>query len=87
MGEIKNSSFMSVIPNPLTHNVELFLNPAKSFEHAHLRIVDALGRTAADEYFSRQRLVLQKDLLKSGVYFYSLMDDRRVIFTDKLIVE
>ena len=78
---------MSIIPNPLTHDAEIFLSSANSLTHPHLQITDALGRIAADKYFAGERLVLRKETLSNGVYFYSLMDNQRIILTGKLIVE
>jgi hypothetical protein len=86
ISDLQGINYISPIPNPLTHDMEIFLS-ANNFEHPHFRIVDALGRIASDEYFSNGRLTLKKESLVRGVYHCFLMDKNAVVFTDKLVVE
>jgi hypothetical protein len=86
IGEINASSLLSAIPNPLTHDVDVFLN-AKNLEQPHLLITDAMGRTVRDEYFSNGRVALKKESLANGVYYYNLMDKNSRLFTGRLMVE
>ena len=87
VSELQNNNFISSIPNPLTHDVDIILNSNSNLSNPHLRITDAVGRVITDEYFAARHLILRKQGLANGVYFYSLIDNERIIVSDKLIVE
>jgi hypothetical protein len=86
IGSVKNAGFLSSIPNPLTHDVEVFLT-AGNISKPRFRVIDAFGRTVIDESFASNHFLLKKDLLATGVYYYSLMDKDAILFTRKLLVE
>lgn len=87
VAELKSNIFIIAIPNPLTGDAEVVLSQTGKFNHPHLRITDASGRVVSDEDFSGNKLVIKKESINSGVYFYSLLDKERVIFSDKLVVK
>ncbi len=84
--ETAPENWLSSIPNPLTENAEVFLNN-KNLSDPHLQIIDATGKVVDDIYFEMNKAVINKNILSSGIYFYSLAEGGLVLFTKKLVIE
>ncbi|MBC8756460.1 tail fiber domain-containing protein [Kordia sp. YSTF-M3] len=85
------TSFSTNYPNPFntTTTVDYFI--LKTVNSAKIIIYDSNGTTIntfkLDERGRKSQLVINKDSLKSGIYFYTLIADNIVMGTKKMIVK
>jgi hypothetical protein len=81
--EISNSSSISVFPNPVTDflSVESITNSRK-----RLKLFDNISRELYTQIFTSS-IVLNMKELKSGIYFYEIIDENGNIDKGKLIKE
>ena len=81
-----NSSSISVYPNPLiTNTTLLFSNENSSLE---LVIIDMLGREVKRMKSNSNRIIIEREDLKAGIYILKLTSDGDSIYhTQKLIVK
>lgn len=75
----------SIYPNPFHDKATLSLSEYCS--SCTLEIYDALGQKVTSKNFSGWQTEINRSTMKSGIYFFSVSDRERTIFTGKLIVE
>lgn len=82
--EIIESSF--VAPNPFDNSAIIFLND-QNHGLCDLIITDIQGRIVRTEKTEvYEKLVLNRDELKSGIYFYSIKNETKTIFRGKFVI-
>lgn len=82
---IKNH--ISIYPNPFSTTATLKINSATSFKNAELKIYDVLGREVKHILVNTSEIIINRDELENGIYFYKLMNSQEVIVTGKIIIE
>jgi hypothetical protein len=85
VGTLENNNKISVSPNPFTFSTTLQTD--KTFKNATATIFDLYGRAVKQmENISEKTIVFRRDNLASGMYFVHLIQDGKVIATDKLVI-
>ena len=88
ISENKNEISVNVYPNPFKEKTILHVQNTKS-GNINLFIYDMDGRKVRTlkSYTSESDFVFERNSLTSGVYFYSIMNDERILAGGKLVVE
>ncbi|MBC7865542.1 MAG: T9SS type A sorting domain-containing protein [Bacteroidia bacterium] len=87
--ESKNTLNVSCFPNPFTNSTTIkFKNPSSEFtDLISLKVFDLAGKEIAVSYTRLQDgFVLNRSSLQSGTYFFSLVADKMVMGTGKILI-
>jgi hypothetical protein len=79
---------LNIFPNPMSSYTAIELRDQSALFNANLEITDVMGRRV--RYITdinSPSLYIERDILKSGLYFLRLRQDNKVIATEKLLVE
>lgn len=85
---IKNTDQFSVYPNPFVSETTIFFNT--ELKNPELKIFNTLGQEIKEQNFKLknvQRIIIKRNDLISGLYFYTITEENRLVATGKLIVE
>lgn len=82
-----NSNEVSFYPNPMNQTGNLEINSSISLNDAQLRIVDVLGRTVSTMEVTKHNVVINRNNMVSGIYFYELMNNGKVASTGKIVIQ
>lgn len=78
---------IEVYPNPFQQEAKVVLK-GKEYEHLELRVIDAIGRTVQYQQTTfNSSLVIERQNLNRGVYFFQLVGDGTLIGTGKIIAQ
>jgi hypothetical protein len=78
---------VSVYPNPMTNATTLKLK-GQPLENGQLVITDALGKTVkVMANIQTKNILIEKEEMNAGIYFYHLTDNNKIVAAGKLIVE
>lgn len=88
ISELRNDqSLFSIFPNPFNSEATLRFNNVK-LNNAALEIYDVLGnKVRVMENLNGEDVILNREGLKDGMYFYSLVNEGEIIATGKLSVQ
>jgi hypothetical protein len=88
IGEIYEEKVaVKVFPNPFTHSTTIQVE-GKEYQNLKLSVFDVTGRLVTQERSTYTNTIqLQNNNLQTGVYFYRLEGDGRLINTGKLMVQ
>jgi len=79
---------VTVYPNPVSNLVMIKINEQIKLNSATLRITDSNGKTVkALEEISSNDIIIQRNGLLSGVYFYQLSEGEKIISSGRLVME
>jgi len=79
-------TFIDVIPNPFCSSTTLFLS--KPIQSGTLVLYDILGKEIKRmENLNGKEIIIQREGMLSGMYFYSLIDKTGLLGNGKMIVE
>jgi len=82
----RNNTCVNIFPNPFTTSSTLQVS--KSLQSATLVIYDIIGKEVKRmEGLSGKEIIIQRESMKSGMYFYLLMDKQGVVGNGKMVVE
>ncbi len=91
---IKNNDYikeisLNVFPNPFSNQVTIVVNSGKTpLTNLSIEIIDVLGNIITKRNdFNENKIVLNRDNLANGVYFYKISDSSTVIGTGRLIAQ
>jgi len=87
MGIAENNSGanFTIYPNPFSS--QAILQTDRSLENATLSVYDSYGQAVKQvKNISGQSITLHRDNLPSGLYFLRLMQEGKIVATDKLVV-
>lgn len=83
--DLANSNAVSVAPNPVKDKA-IFNFPAA--DNTSIKILDMLGNEVMLlQAEARNNLVFNRSSLKSGIYFYQVLGNQKLIATGKLVIE
>ncbi len=75
-------------PNPFTSQITIEVSTSGKSDNYELRIFDMYGRSLARKVFeSTDKIILDRDNLESGIYFYKVFQNEKIISTGKIIAE
>lgn len=87
INEIKINVSTEIFPNPLTAATTIRMNSAADFKDERLKLFDVSGKTIREEGFSGKQIILKRESIESGVYFYQIISDNKIIAEGKLVVQ
>lgn len=87
INEINNyENSFTLCPNPF--NISTTLKPSKPLRNASLFIYDMLGKEVKSfQNLNGTEIIITSDGMKSGMYFFTLLDEKGFIGNGKMIIE
>jgi hypothetical protein len=87
----EENSFNSIYPNPFSENANIIFTLEKS-QDIYLTIFDLQGRLLRREYKGsftpgNNQLVISRDNLAGGIYFYRLGDSQKTISQGRFVIQ
>lgn len=82
--ENNSKNDFKISPNPFTLKTTIGLS--KEYSNATLKIVDILGKEFKRINFSGNSVILEREELKSGMYFIQIISENELISTNKIII-
>ncbi len=82
---VKSKEFVSIYPNPFNASAKITLNDVSQIGKTELKIYSVLGAKIVDVFIMDQFTILETSNFLSGIYFYKVMLDNKVIQSGKLI--
>jgi hypothetical protein len=76
---------VTIHPNPFTTYAIIKINDPSQINKAELRIYNAIGEEVLNTLITKQTIALETSEFPSGVYFYKVSDDDKIIQSGKLI--
>lgn len=83
--EAEQNISVSVFPNPFS--VQTTFSLSNSVENAHLRIYSVSGQEVKNISFSGRQLIVDRDVLSAGIYFYQVLSENTLLHAGKLIIQ
>jgi len=81
----KSNQVLTVSPNPFKSFTTIRLNEASKSYGYELSIFNSLGKSVINTTINKQETTLKTDQLNSGVYFYKVTDNGKLVQSGKLI--
>jgi hypothetical protein len=79
---------VSISPNPFTSQTTIEIPSSENPENVVLKVYDLYSREVTSAIFgNRNKIILGRDKLKNGIYFYEVMQKEKIIATGKLMVQ
>lgn len=76
-----------IYPNPFSQSATLIMPPGYHSKHLTFTMFDILGNEVKRiEKISSNGIIIERENLKSGVYFYRVEDEKEMIETGKLLI-
>ncbi len=85
INEIDNSSIFSIFPNPAKDFITFEVD--EGLKGSQIIITNLLGKIVSKNNVISQKQTVNTSRLKSGVYFVSVIKNKRIIETKKLIIK
>jgi hypothetical protein len=82
-----NSLKVLVYPNPFTTSLNFIINDFTEESNCELKIFNLVGKEVIHTTITKQSTTLVTSNLRSGFYFYKVIENNQVIQTGKLILE
>ena len=84
---VKHEFQVQVFPNPTKEQFTLSHNLNLNDGLITLVVYDVMGRSLITETIDKEMQVINSTSLKSGVYFYSVVQNNTTVKTDKLVIK
>lgn len=75
----------SIYPNPFNHQTTVEFQ--KEQNNTFVKITDLCGKEISTQLFSGKSLIIEKGLLKEGVYFLQITDENKNTTNKKIIIQ
>jgi hypothetical protein len=82
--ELNQSIAVSVYPNPILTQATFTIS--SDLQKASFKVYDMNGEEVKQITFSGKQVILERENLKAGVYFYRIVSQEKTIATGKLIM-
>jgi hypothetical protein len=83
--ELNESNYSSVFPNPFSDQATF--HSGKLLQNASLTVYNSFGQVVKQmDHLSGETIIFQKENLQSGVYFFRLMQDNKIISADRFVI-
>ena len=76
---------VTIFPNPFGHTATIVMNDISQISNCELKIYDVLGQEVMKTSITGQSTTLEMSKLISGMYFYEVISNEKVIQSGKLI--
>jgi len=76
---------VTIAPNPIGVNTTITINDANKVMNYNLKVYNALGKEIINTILTQHVTTLDTKELHSGIYFYKVMDNNKLIQSGKLI--
>lgn len=84
--ELNNSNeIVTIFPNPISSSTLIMINELSKINNAELRIYNVLGAEVLNINVTKQLTVIETGNLISGIYFYKVINENKIIQSGKLI--
>ncbi len=85
--QIESSKLLLIFPNPASNYIQVVCD--YKTQTATIEIVDAQGKVLITEKFDEQTNILRinTSILANGIYYVNLVNDNKILATEKLIIE
>lgn len=79
---------VTIFPNPFTSQTTIRISTSENMENAGLKVFDLFGRKVITKTFGTDhKIIIGRDKLSSGIYFYEVIQKEKIIATGKLVAE
>ncbi|HXB13663.1 MAG TPA: ice-binding family protein, partial [Bacteroidia bacterium] len=85
LNAVNSEQTVTVYPNPFNNSTTIVLNGASPMDKAEFRLYNLLGEEVASTSINNQETILETSKLPSGVYFYQVVNNDKLIQSGKLI--
>jgi hypothetical protein len=83
-----NDTYVNTYPNPFNSQVSFYINTTDKLDKASLKIYNLLGEEAlVKNNLETNRFTLNFDDAPKGYYFYTLINEGKIIATGKILSE
>lgn len=82
---LNDRAAFTVYPNPSSGHINIILGDGNT--SANLEIMDAIGKVVMKQKLSKQESLIDISGLQSGMYFYVIKDDAKIMHEGKLVKE
>jgi len=76
---------VTIYPNPFSASTTIMINDISQIKNCELRIYDILGSEVMNTKITKQLMTLNTNKLSSGIYYYKLISNNKIIQSGKLI--
>lgn len=88
ISSIADNRLVSISPNPMHTSSIIKIDAALKLNNAQLKIVDVQGKTIRFiEAIETNEILLEKDKMQNGIYFYQLIQNDKILSTGKFVIE
>lgn len=88
ISSIANNKLVSISPNPMSTSSIIKIDAALKLKDAQLKIIDVQGKTIrVIEAIETNEILLAKDKMQNGIYFYQLIQNDKILSTGKFVIE
>ncbi len=84
-GNVETNPAVTIYPNPFATAATIVLNDASLVNNCELRVCDVLGQEVIFTALTQQSTLLDKSVLPSGVYFFSITTAGNIIQSGRII--
>ncbi len=76
---------VTVYPNPFTTSIQIRINDATQLSKPELRLYSISGKEVMNKSLSKRLTTMDTNNLPSGIYFYKLINNNKIIQSGKLV--
>ncbi len=85
--EDKNHEAVSIFPNPFHASVNIVINDASQIDKTQLQLFNVLGEVVMNVKITNPLTILETGNFASGIYFYKVMNNSKIIQSGRLIAQ
>ncbi|HXB13664.1 MAG TPA: ice-binding family protein [Bacteroidia bacterium] len=85
LNAVNSEETVTIYPNPFNSSTTIVLNGASPMDKAEFRMYNLLGQEVASTTITNQETILETSKLPSGIYFYQVVNNDKLIQSGKLI--
>lgn len=79
------NELVTIYPNPFTDFTVIMVNDASEINQAELTVYNIFGEEVVNSIISKQATIIDSNYLSSGIYFYKIFNNNKIIQSGKLI--
>lgn len=83
--EQNSSDYISISPNPFNDQTTITFPEMQT--NILINISDVLGKEIKNIYFTGKQLVIEKEEMKEGIYFITIVDENKNVSNRKIIIQ
>jgi len=79
------NAMVTIYPNPFSDFTVIMVNDASEIKQAELMVYNVLGEEVVNSIITKQATIIDTNYLTSGIYFYKVISNNKIIQSGKLI--